>query len=524
MNQRLCVMLFCLAALTAGCAGALNNVAPPAGSMAASSAPLKVLSGVIRTDQFNIPEGKTDLIDGQVTVFATKGILMEGTLLLGPTSSFRMFSPTVTWDGSVIVQSYKAIGTVKNDVISACTFNVDGSLSVSPGDNLHITAGNFGPLRSPCNTHVYGSIGLPGGIDGYFGEHPHPDGQDGGNIVIGTTSAVSEAEQIAASLGEKWKADSPYSVAVKGSMFAGNAGEGAPAYKPASNGSNNSYVFSPGKGADGGFISVITDKYYGPGGLRAGNGGDGGATVGSYANEDGTAGHPNGVDVVYNQASGGEGGSVTVVASVSSRDEHFVAGSGGNPTLLSSAGSGNGYNKPATPAPAPGTGGNLTIKLGLIGPAGHGTTANEPSPPDGSYTEIDVGGGDGGTATAGQAGPVSGANGGSFTLIAPKGATVAQLQKQGLKTIKLLAFGIGGTSGNNCPSPGVAGPNGANAGNLHDAGFSALFTITSSVQYGPVSFSGGSGANGSPPGQPGMQGKDDEGALLGNPGSAGNDC
>lgn len=539
----------CFVLLTAGCSHA-SNTAPFIPQLARAANDRGVLApsigGIVNAKTFSVASGKTLTVSRNLAVFASEAVTIGGTMKVPRGVSVAFFAPsfTITTSGSIVPEANTKYPGPTYDLVSACQIDVANLWEVGAGDSLGITSSvkrNAKPGH-PCTvvfalrsfsgnqSSLVFDPGVPGGTD------PHRYiGQNGGWIVIGSPQAISLTQALAKKDGHpSLRAFAPDVVTIDSLLAAGNGGKG----RPDDLGTNGSggYDFSPSAGGIGGSVQISAGTIGGtlPHILagNGGNGGDLGLGFDAYPYQlDGAQTSPNAISATLSMASGGGGGGIFIVAKTS-KSVWERAGDGGNPSTIGTNGTfaaGNGWPQFAVPANAPpsGTsiGGSLTLEVALPGSKGpHGN--NKPTKPrNGKYSTMQFTGGAGSAWVNIAANPTpapgtvaQGGKGGSLTLVPPPHITIDKLRAYGLK-ISVFNFGDGGTSVLACGAA-VAGINGGDAGTLHDNG---LFSYVNAggLKFG---FIGGNGSNGTPPGNGGAGGKNDEGATLGPPGLSGSIC
>lgn len=543
--------LLILAALTASCSGGTPRTAfvPLTQPAVRSVEPDLSTGGIINTKTFAVASGQNIRVTKNLAVFATSSVSIAGTLQVPAGISVAFFTPMFTIEGPsgliFAATSKHYLGHV-DDFVSACQINVANSSQwqVPGGDNLALTATSKSSRKHPCSVTIGSNKNLktkqtlilePGAKGGTY---PHRyDGANGGWIEIGSPEAIAFTEALAKKDGHSgMKAYAPSLVTLNSQLAAGNGGNGRDDIEGTQGGTM--WTFSPGNGGIGGSVEIAGGKIAGSVphvfAGSGGNGGTAGSTFYAYGQPyplDGTASEPNGISADIAMGSGGGGGGI-FVTSKAPRNVWEQAGSGGNPSAVALPGPGGGCcsTVPKTPTIGTGNGGSLSLELaapGFRGPHGN----NKPKKPkNGKYSSMKFTGGSGSawinTNYVTGAAAAQGGHGGDLTIVPPPHLAIASLKDYGLK-IQVLNFGNGAGSITFCaPNPPSApGLNGGNAGSLHDNGLDQyLTTVNSSSAYGDWGFNGGYGGDGTPPGNGGKAGTNDEGKQLGRTGQNGVVC
>jgi hypothetical protein len=471
----------------------------------------KTVGGVINSDNWSVPAGTTVTVEARgLTVFAKRNITIDGTLIIDPGTTVVFFGRSFSIDGRIEPNpasngSARTAGKPANDVISACTIrfgNLNDSpgyaqLILPPGDSLFISAN----AASNCQLRTYTGLALDNGRSGNLALAKFRDGENGGNLEIGTPAAISMTERAAREAQKVVKAYAADYVLIVFRIFGAPGGPGASDNTGAL--SANTRSFKPSNGGRGGSVVIKTKVADTTMPLAAlvtgGNGGDAGAAY-PAASLDGTVDQPNAVNLSLVQGTGGDGGSVSIKAETIASGIGVQGGNGGAPSSVSAVG-GNGYGNDVPNGPI-GQGGSITLSLGKAGKAGTGTVNGT----DGVFPAMNFSGGAGATAACCFAGGL----GGTFTVTRPP--RIPPLP--GGVTITLDAFGTGGFGASACGMPAFAGGNG---GNLNDLGKDNVTLLDGS-------FDGGDGGNGTPPAAGGRGGKNDVGTPIGSSGMSGFKC
>jgi hypothetical protein len=501
-----------------GCSGASVAPSPPPDATNATTrnpqlhSADKAVGGVINSDNWNVPKGTTMTVEARgLTVFAKRNIAIDGTLIIAPGTKVAFFGKSFSIDGR-IEPSLGSSGSVRtarkpvNDVISACAIRV-GNLSDSPGyaqlifpagDNLFISAN----AASNCQLETYTGMALDNGRSGNLALAGSRDGENGGNLEIGTPAAIAMTKRAAREAQKVVQAYAAGYVLVVFRIFGAPGGPGATDNTGAF--SANSWLFKPSSGGRGGNVVIqtkVADTSALSGALiTGGNGGDAGAAYPSVP-LDGTVDQPNAANLSLVQGSGGDGGSVSIKAETIASAIFTQGGNGGAPSGVSAVG-GNGYGNDVPNGPI-GQGGSIALSLGKAGKAGKGNVNGT----DGSFAAMNFSGGAGGTPACCFAGGL----GGTFTVTRPPNIPPLPTGV----TITLDAFGTGGFGASGCGTPAFPGGNG---GNLNDLG-------KENVSLVDGSFDGGDGGSGTPPAAGGQGGKNvDLGTQIGSNGASGSSC
>ncbi|MBV8722552.1 MAG: hypothetical protein JO277_10400 [Candidatus Eremiobacteraeota bacterium] len=470
--------------------------------------------GVIKDKHWLVPEAETLKVDGNLAVFASQEIDVEGALEIEkPGISLALFAPTIIINGG-IGSGYKGTTLTGQskvaDVISGCDVRLLSASRVASaqGDDLAVSAS--GPA---CRLYVGTNSALGGGLglDG-TAQQGLRDATDGGSLYVGTKYAIDAAEHLARGDGVKRKAYEPATVVLGDGaiLYGGSGGNGGSVngvYVPPP---ADRWIFQPGIGGDGGSVFIAAGKLEALPGMPAGaivaggNGGTGGgAALSKYDQLNGTSAHADGYDAKVIEGSGGQGGSVDVASNTP--NFHYEAGNGGNAGTVTVAG-GNGAQTPV------GNGGNLTLNFGLIGDSGEGTRNPRQEPHDGAYPPITFVGGEGGTAPNGTT--AAGGNGGTLTVFGP-----GKVLPQGYQ-VTIGDFGDAGFGQSACGSAGARGGNGGNLTLEHGVTLANIDLLV-----GHSYFNGGNGGFGTPPGSGGTGGiVNTTGAKIGQDGMAGSQC
>ncbi|MBV8435020.1 MAG: hypothetical protein JO029_12140 [Candidatus Eremiobacteraeota bacterium] len=536
-------LLLALAACTA--ANVPSALLPNARTQARHPEPNATLGGVVNEETFSVPAGKAFTVRENLYVFASKSATVDGALIVYPGVTVAFITPSFTLGKTALLrwETFPAAGNAPSpmpNVVSACNVFVAGDAQWIPGGgvNLELSASGKPPEGQHCLVVFQSGVklALEHGLNG--SHYADGNGGNGGSIEIGSTKAIEDADAIAKAHGHSdISASRPDTLNLGISLIAAPGGTGKSVSKvPARKGTTYSVI--AGTGGKGGKIDVTVGKIVGNDvRVQAGSGGDGG-----YVYEerigwklDGTASSPDASDIEVTMGAGGEGGDISVTTK-KPKPKSFVEtpGDGGNASTLVLDGvegqfaAGAGYSVLSKTPLTTGHGGSATINLALGGE--RGTNGKK-----GQIPSIEFFGGTGGNTPPAYlygVAPgtlVKGGDGGSLTLVLPKGSNAKDVVKTwGLK-VTIGGFGSGGSSwlapvqGGFCPTPPPAGVDGGNAGAWHDNGLFEAMYPNGGTAWG-TGFAGGNGSAGTPPGNGGTGGKTDGGFALGAAGAQGKQC
>jgi hypothetical protein len=504
------------------------------------------IGGIVTTTNWRVSAGKTLTVAKNLALFAAGSVKIDGKLIVPRGLQVAFFTPSFTIDpsGQIATAKNKAWKGQVDDLVSACQIQIQDNAKwdVGAGDNLAFTSSGKPNPKRPCTIYVgaargggyTGSITLEAGVQGGT-DKKRSLGQNGGWIEVGTPQAISVTQALAAKDKHgTLRAYSPDIVDLNSQLAAGNGGEGKSDDIGTLGG--NTYTFTAHDGGIGGSVQIVAGEVTGVPEIYAGNGGNGGHLAqvlycaGSYTCRlDGTSGAPNGLSAVLTMGSGGGGGEVAVKAKTPASIVER-SGDGGNPSALPPTGSGNAYPPGFFDGKLPtftSNGGSFTLYLALPGKRGPRGNNRPTKPKNGSYSRIFITGGNGSSNLNQYGSSVQGGMGGDLTIVPPKHVNISTLRGYGL-SIAVSYFGSGDKSSLLCPAagqPSLTGLNGGNAGALHDNGLMPYVTVSG---YPPTanssSFNGGNGSQGTPPGNGGQAGTNDEGAAIGHPGTPGAAC
>lgn len=488
----------------------LYTIVTPAGSLDAyylwstSFAVPEPIQGEIITENFTIAAGETRLATGDLVVRASKSIEINGTLLVNEGADISLLSegpvtisgnirpnvtesPVKTNSSAILSQNIKYTHADSGDSsIAICspkvTITADGDMSLS--SSLLIATVGAGIVE------IYGNVRTRDGADGTI-EHYH--GEDGGDIDIGTDSAL---DLIRNQRGVPTAA-MPASVKIPASLRTGSGGRGYNDHAGHRDGETQYYI--AGLGGLGGKIRIssvaLIDLTNGR--LFAGHGGDGGSVWfqrdADYSHLDGKEIGEQGLNVIATSGGGGIGGSVILTTPNIISSPSINPGSGGSiGNIRVRAGNGG----------AGGRGGNTIFNIGTLGFNGAITPTL-----DNFFVLRTV------NATVYL---MKGGNGGASISPGMPGGAGGNVQNNVSGAIRFLAvnnYSNGGNGYNGCQStPVTSGTSGGNGGTID--------VQTSVAELDPVILNtvarGGDGGNGNPPGIGGEAGKfDDKSGLSG---------
>jgi hypothetical protein len=546
-----------------GCRGAaaIPQAPAPAQPAAAQLPAAATVGGVVNTTTWGVASGKTVTVTKNLAVFARTSITIAGTLVVPRGIQAAFFTPSFTIaqpSGRIVTAKNKKWGGPVDDFVSACQIDIQPQGGVAweagAGDDLGFTSNRkqHADPKHPCTAVVGAEISMDPAAKG-GSDKKHPNGQDGGSIVIGTKAAIALTQALAKRDGHRMSAYAPDVVELDWPLRGASGGDGKDDRKGSSGAAGVSFTGT--NGGIGGGVQISAGSITGSQpDLFGGNGGSGG-TLGlvfwrhGYASNplNGTLASPNARSLTIVQGAGGGGGSILVDAKKTPSKSTWQPGSGGNPSTfygLAYVGSGyydlctnciyagSGFSGLNDSANGTSNGGDAELDLASVGKKGVGDrndSANRPV--NGTYgAAISVTGGYGGVYTTGVFNTgVPGGNGASLTILPPKHVAITSLKQFGFH-VQLYQFGNGAAGVYWCPdTPPATGSGfaGGNGGDLHDNGLMDLITIlpyAGSSLSKSSSFNGGSGSNGNPPAAGGKGGVNDEGDAVGEDGTAGNAC
>ena len=484
------------------------------------------LSGTIQTDRFEVPAGQTQQVSGDTTVHSTGDIVVAGDLAVANDASLSLIA-----DGNLIIS-----GNVTSpdepepeggDEARAVTRQGEPKLVVLSGSTV-----TLGPTLQDPSTRIGAPLSsdlliavedqgvvnirdtaLAGGTGkrGTTAAEPGTEtgAQGGGNVEIGTVRANDAARAAGASGAGRPAA---INVAVGATIRAGAGGWG---FSSTGRFEGRNRIMEAGDGAPGGDVILRADAIEVTAALdvaenapvRGGQGGDGGDCRGAAIN-----GRPNvlfgdntvGGDARFTTGHGGMGGTVTLDGAVDSGSSgKFQSGDGGRAgdANVTAGDGGDGLS-----------GGNSSGLLGRGGAPGV-VDGNLIPGTAGRLGVIVIGGGNGGTAASNQQ---NGGNGGFISLVNRDNAPA-----EGQLTIRDACSGGDGFFG--C----LQQTNGTDGGNVNPVPlFEPASLRMGNLVLGLVenSFNGGDGGDGTPPGNGGRFGEDEQGQPLGVSGNNGAPC
>jgi hypothetical protein len=488
MRKALCVTTLIAFALSSGACS--NGASVPhttlvqqtSSSHSTMRRPNRVVEGVIKTDIWAVPEKETWSVGSKGLVVYAKRILIDGVLQAASGSQIALFAPYLRIDGA-IASATKPGGLRSNngyvvDLIDACDFragNVNSldkpTIALPPGDQLYVVAS-----AAECNFTIYGFVSTGPGRKGNLAFPLRRGGEDGGDIEFGTAQAIGVAETIAKNIGEtQASAHRPNQLSFDGKIVAGSGGNGADDLAGKFDSKTDVWTFAPTGGGAGGSIEfapyTLTATALGNFDASAGRGGDGGG-IGT-ANLDGTPEKPDAGGLVIKEASGEQGGFVSV-SNAKGQPTTSSGGLGGNAGSISAA-AGNGWNTSA------GTGGTMRVTLAAPGKGGRNVT-NIPAL-DGGYPTMVFSGGNGGSGAPFYGGGLAG----SLYITRPKAAPALTGT-----SIAITGFN-GGPGGSSC---GSTGPTGGAGGNLYEIAPTSDYATIVPDGYSASAFTGGAGGVG----------------------------
>lgn len=483
--------------------------------------PLPVeLSGTYRRVRFEVAEGATHSVTGDLTVFADELIDIRGKLDPEPGVSIALVS-----DGDLLVSG--EIGD-SADVADDSAL-LAGETAASTGANAddagdHVLLGNQINIGGDIRAEDPGQGVIIAGLSpapnivieatvraGTGGRDETGAGLEGGSIHIGSATAKQRAQELGKTVEDFVQ------VTIDGAFIEAGLGGSGASKEEFDDVTGQLATVATRPGGPGGDLSIrgisvilLNDPF-----IRAGPGGAGGS-VGSFITEplrapDGEEPGEKGVSVEVVTGRGGDGGDLTIEGS---REGGFEGGPGGggqgSPLVLVGPGSGG----------PGGDGGDASIQVGRWGDSGTG-----PGAPVFSILRplVVLTDGNGGTSESPE---MSGGNGGKFTVsLIPGGDLPPDGFPLSVASPHPYTFGSGGLGFDACNPVGAGSKGGA-------GGLLAVITAegTPSVEVDlVVSLRGGNGGDGIPPGARGAGGSgtingEEVEALQGSPGSDGGTC
>jgi hypothetical protein len=520
-------------ALVGACLGAAA-VGSPAYVVAArgvvphgvAAAPGRVLTGLVRADDFVVPVGTSAVVVGRLHVEARGDILVAGTILLGPGAAIDLDAAgrlTVARGARIVPAASVAVTPASARELLAATqeppLSVLGDTDYYVGGTSAEIAGTI--IAQPGQsvkvwTHDRGKVTVTGRIllmKGRSSRSPMFDGQKGGSVSLGLgldRVDVGSAAFIQAGAG--------------GAGFTDTDGRLSGSANPCHNAGgwsqeHQTLELQGTNGGDGGSVTIIGDAVSVETLLvSAGAGGSGGGAGrenygGVTEAPNGQAGHA-GAWVEGVSGSGGVGGAMGVFASTYQGRNIYAAKGGDAGKVAVAAGAGA----------AGCDGGQTLVKLGRPGANGSfrdipaGSAHADPRVPEPGSVNL-FAGGNGGPAPD-RSKP--GGNGGSVQIMIPLLATKAQTPSAVsgnaptppaytylAKAIDISSYGNGGKGWNGCSPPGSDGTDGGAGGKL-----SFSNPVAGTVSF---SFRGGDGGDGDPfPGDGGRAGTRNRSAGAGH--------
>ncbi|MBV8332241.1 MAG: hypothetical protein JO192_05850, partial [Candidatus Eremiobacteraeota bacterium] len=159
--MRAALVCFCcgVAAFASACSQQSASSLPPKLTENGASAIPHKLGGVKRVKKFYVLDGLTEKVTHDLTVFATEGVDIAGTLEVPQGTRVAFYTPSYDQSGTIAYagQSVPA-KTPVTDIISACTLIVHGGagLTVPPGDSLALAASKGASHK--CTTELSGNV------------------------------------------------------------------------------------------------------------------------------------------------------------------------------------------------------------------------------------------------------------------------------------------------------------------------------------------------------------------------------
>jgi hypothetical protein len=445
------------------------------------------ISGEITGADFIIPAGQTRTAVGDLTVRTTNSIVIDGTLLIVPGSTVKLFTDGDSFIRGRIAPTNRSAEVRGRGTNSGDFYHCADNITLTPQGILGggITAAGPGDsIVMSTNGDGTGTINISAELETQSGEHSTTRDVPGGSagvIILGTSSATVRLRT-----NGHPQAGTPRTVIISGTLKTGRGGNG----------------FSDLTG------TLLPNRLD----LKGTNGGSGGS-IAVEATE--TVNLAAATIVPGDGGTGGSCGSVNAPARAPSGtaagqkglDVRAETGSGGSEGFLLAGLNANTYVPPAAePETTQGASGGAYVAAGDGGPAGDGgaTTIVMGTPGastfnTGAYGEIALT--DGGNGGASNTVFVNGGNGGGVTISFRPAFDV-----NGFKTqARFQNYGRGGAGFNGClTTPLRPGSNGGRGGNLQ-------FVLPSGESYPYThqnAFIGGNAGPGSPPGLKGTGGSD----------------
>src|SRR5579862_1756723 len=198
--------IIALGLAAASCAAPRAAAIPPAPGAMARKAPRtdpcepqgSTLAGVCKTTSFTLANGawKVSPSEGFV-VYATDELYIFGDVSFKSGTLLALYAPKITITGQVFGANADGPRTANQppkvtDVIDSCDFHdTDQEIEIPSGDDLAIVADK----PSGCDLEFGGIALWPAAAGGQ--ETKLRQGQDGGNILIGTPAARDAARRVA---------------------------------------------------------------------------------------------------------------------------------------------------------------------------------------------------------------------------------------------------------------------------------------------------------------------------------------
>jgi hypothetical protein len=460
----------------------------------------RVVEGVIKVDSWSVPAHERWAVGEKgLVVYAKHAITIDGILEVPAGRRIALFAPELRIRSSGMITTaelsrYFGVSALPEvaDVIDACDLSV-GSRSqnssslpivLPPGDSLEVSAS-----AKDCTFQLYQWVETFDGRNGNRDSADLRDGETGGNIEIGTETAIGFAERAATEIGEKGvKAYMPHVLELEGVIAAGDGGAGADDVDGKFTHANDTWSFAAGSAGRGGNVAIDASKLVSniqQPRIVAGRGGNGGGIGAAQIGGIPTA--PNAGNLNITQSRGDDGGSVFLSGAMSRAGlpPILVPGNGGDAGVVSASG-GSGWSAPA------GKGGNVTLALSVPGAGGTGAKGGVRGT-DGSYPTMIFSG-----STGGSGGTGAGSTGGSFYLI--REHFTPPLPATETYQLQFTGFGSGGASGSTC---GHLGYLGGAAGNLYEKTWDGRSDF---ARFLIIGFNGGAGGPGDPGGTGGNEG------------------
>jgi|GEM_PF-6285322 len=472
-----------IAALTgSGCGGSGGGGGGPTGGGS--------LAGNITTPTFNIPAGTTKTVTGDLTVNASQGIEIDGTLVIPEGVNVALITDGPLNIKGQVTEPAVAVATTRqssggsggsNIVLSGSTITVNNQSTMPNGANVSVSTN--APAGDPASITV---VNLVLGKGKAAPDTVTPGGP-GPKLEIGTVTANTAATQSGAK-----NARTPDNVTVTLAV----AGTGGNGFDDRVGIDNGTKVTAAGTtaGGRGGDLNIAAKNAPVIKSATAGTGGRGGlAQPPGKAAAKGSK--QKGEDYFLTTGDGGDGGNVSVTPTPTGTATSGPAGEPGSATATAQSG-----------GPDGGDGGSVTATIGKFGKAGTGgSTPGVTYPTPLSYT---LGSGQGGDSNDTK---VPGGKGGSVTLADANGGVAPTPSVQTYLALANGGAGAGVCSVNNPP----AGSNGGAMGLITCHG---LNYSTATDRHG------GDGGSGNGPGKAGSSGSDDSGRVVGITGHDGSWC